>query len=320
MKVKTSIFIRFLIYSLLISATICIADPNCSMLSEEVTLYFGIETNIPDINHPVTVDVYHTDVEVSFTSAGWDVVLSYDEPGFPGGNDVNLNESLLYGNENSYIASVPAGFEFTGANEGDEMWILPQSSGNGALPLGFAAERSDSFNLCNWEPNDPNKGADIIDKWYKVKLLDVKGPEDSDFSLWQTGPTTVFMSTAWGGITDGDVYYIIDGGHAHMNWGFTKQGLYEIDFRISTVYKCDSELTADLWPLGDEYYRGDCIIDFYDYAVFARNWFEDNCDTDPGLCEGADMDQPVDNQVDLKDLDVLAEQWFTCGYPKCDLQ
>lgn len=310
MKIHTNLIFGCV---LLLLCFVCHADPN-SLISEEVTLYFGIETNLPDPCRPVTVDYTHTDLDVSFTSLGWGIIISNDTLG-----DHDPNQCLLYGNENTYYSDIPAGFEFTGANEGDELWILPQQAYNGELPLGITAKRSDSSNLRDWDPNDPDKGADTAAKWYRIRLLDVRGPADANFSMWQTSPTTVYMSTAWGGITDEDAYYIIDGSNcSHMNWGFTKQGNYQVDIEVSTVYRCDEELTADLWPVGDEYYRGDCIVDIHDYAVLARNWFITDCDSQPNLCEGADLNQPADNQIDLKDLNVLAQQWFSCGYPGCD--
>jgi hypothetical protein len=52
--------------------------------------------------------------------------------------------------------------------------------------------------------------------------------------------------------------------------------------------------------------------------MLARNWFRTDCDIQTDLCEGADLNLPADNQVDLKDLNVLAQQWFSCGYPGCD--
>ncbi len=296
-------------FALLTLSFICNADPNCSLLSEEVTLYFGIETNLPDPCRPVTIDSTHTDIDVSFISTGWGIVISNDILG-----DYDPNQCLLYGNENTYYSPVPAGFEFTGANEGDEIWILPQNAYNGELPLGFAAEFSDSSKLRDWDPNDPDKGADTADKWYRIRLLDVRGPADANFSMWQTGPTKVYMSTAWGGITHEDVYYINDGGHSHMNWGFTKEGNYEIDLEVSTVRLCDVELTADLWPVGDEYYRGDCRVDLSDFAVLALYWLESGC----GLCSGADLSDPADGNINNDDLMFYSQQWLQCGYPGCE--
>ncbi|MHC5060410.1 MAG: choice-of-anchor M domain-containing protein [Planctomycetota bacterium] len=302
---------KILLYMVLLAAPVCTAN-NCSLLTQDVTLYFGIETPVPEPDFPVVIDRLHTDFEVSFTSSGWNIVHSYD------GNDINLDDGLLYGDTNAYYASVPSGFEFTGAQAGDDIWILPQSFKPQVVYLGMAAEHS-SGALCNWNPNDTSKGANYPAQWYQVRLLDVRGPENSDFSLYQTGPLKIFMSTASGGITDDDAYYLTAGSHTHMNWGFTEPGYYEVDFEISTVHSCDSGLTADLWPLGDAYYHGDCHVALHDLAVFSRNWLQTDCSNQPHLCEGADLAEPLDNQVGFDDLVIFADQWIGCGYPGCAL-
>ena len=150
-----------------------------------------------------------------------------------------------------------------------------------------------------------------------MRLLDVRGPEDSDFSLWQTGPFELFMSTELGGITDDDVYYIDDGLHRHVNWGFTKPGFYEVDFEVSTVYTCNGALTADIWPAVEGFYD-DCVVDLRDLMVMSRDWLRTDC-SDPNNCVGGDISDPNDGTVDYDDLSILADQWLECGYPGCDL-
>jgi hypothetical protein len=291
-------------------------------LSREVTFHFGIETPVPDVDHPVTVDLFHTDLEVSFTPDGWDLLVSYDEPGSgQGGAHVRPEDALLYGSPNARIAlpSIPPGFEFIGAQAGQTIWVLPQNEGNGALPLGIAAERADSGRLCAWNPGDP-LGADTPDKWFRIELLDVRGPASGEFSIWQAdgiNPAVMYMSTADGGITQDDVYHISAGSHVHMNWGFTKSGHYEVDFRISTIYRCESSLVADLLPLEDGVYAGDCLVDFRDLAAMASHWLNGGCGGEPDACVGADVNDPADGGVNWVDLSILAGQWLQCGYPGC---
>ncbi|MBN2139233.1 MAG: choice-of-anchor M domain-containing protein [Sedimentisphaerales bacterium] len=295
----------------------------CAKISSDITtLYFGVETPIPDENHPHTIDTYHTDIDVSFAESGWAIQIFHDAPDGDAGDhnhDEGLAsaEALLYVNSNARISldSIPSGYEFIGAEAGETFWVLPQIAGSGALPLGFAAENADEQSLCSWNPDDP-RGANIADKWFEVRLIDVRGPEGGDFSLWHAESGTapvVFMSTYDNGINDDDVYYISAGSHGHMNWGFTKGGFYEVDLVVRTVYECYDGLSADLASRG----FGDCRVNFEDYAILASHWLATGCGGEDDICEGADISVPSDGQVDWGDLCALAYQWLRCEYPGC---
>lgn len=313
----------FILVMVLISIPMpVLAEDKCTLISSDVTtFYFGIETPLPDANHPITIDFFHTDIEVAFTQMGWDIVVASDDPDSPlGENTIAPEDALLYGNANSRItlSSIPNGFEFIGAKPGQTLWVLPQTEGSGALPLGLCAEEADISHLCYWDPND-SRGADTTDKWFEVKIVAVRGPADANFSMWQADaihPPVVFVSTTEGGITDDDVFYISAGSHTHLNWGFTKSGLYEIDFRISTIYKCDAALTADIAPIGNEFYRGNCIVDFHDFALFVSHWLETGCGDTLNSCEGTDLDG--NGAAGVGDLAILTNQWLQCGYPSCE--
>jgi len=325
MYVSGLIAIKFLILArvfIAVSSPV-LAENNCALVSSKVTtFYFGIETPIPDINHPKTVDTFHTDIEVAFTQTGWDIVVASDELDSSLGEiAVEPSEALLYVNINARIMlpSIPSGFEFIGAKAGETFWVLPQTEGSGALPLGLCTEEADISRLCDWNPGD-YRGADITDKWFEVKVVGIRGPADANFSMWQADaihPPVVFVSTAEGGLTDDDVFYISAGGHSHLNWGFTKLGLYEVDLQISTVYKCESTLTADLAPIGNEFYKGNCIVDFSDFALLASHWLETGCGISGGMdsCKGTDWDG--NSEFGFGDLAIFAEQWLQCGYPGC---
>jgi surface-anchored protein len=298
------------------------AQGHCAKVSQDVTLYFGIETNLPDPNHPTTVDMYHTDVEVSFRSSGWDPVISYDEPGTGvKGRDLPPQDALLYGNANSrwVLPSIPAGFEFIGAEAGQPFWILPQSAGTGVLPLGFAAQCADTGRLCRWNPHD-SRGAATADLWVEVRLLDVRGPTDAHFALWQADgihPPVVFMSTHDWGLTEKNILYISAGSHMHLNWGFTRPGRYALDLRLSTVLHCDDWLTADWAPPGDDAYYGDGRVDFRDFAGMAASWLQTPQADDLDTLMFIDPDNPSD-PIGIDELAALAEQWLQCGYPGCE--
>jgi len=318
--------IKFLIsISILITTSLpVLAEERCTLISSKATtFYFGIETPLPDVNHPVTIDFFHTDIEVAFTQTGWDISVASDQPNSPlEESSIAPEDALLYGNINARIMlpSIPSGFEFVGAKAGQTLWVLPQTGGSGVLPLGIAAEQADVSRLCLWNPDD-HRGARDGDKWFEVKLVAVRGPADANFSIWQAdgiNPPVVFVSTYGGGITDDDVFYISAGSHTHINWGFTKPGLYEVDFRISTVYKCDNILTADIAPIGNEFYKGNCFVDFNDFALLASHWLQTGCGVKPNPCEETDLDGLGDGKVGFSDLAILAAQWLRCGYPGCE--
>jgi surface-anchored protein len=306
---------------LLMAALPAWAGGHCAKVSTDVTLYFGIETDLPDPNHPFTVDLYHTDVEVSFRTTGWAVVISHDLPGAGAKSlEIPTDEALLYANPKSrwVLPAIPPGYEFIGATPGEPLWILPQSAGTGALPLGIAAERADAGRLCRWNPEDA-RGADRPDLWFEVRLLDMRGPADANMALWQVDgvhPPVAFMSTHDGGITPEDVFHISANSHVHLNWGFTQPGLYAVDFRISTVLRCDEWLTADWAPPGDGTYYGDCRMDFLDFAWMAAHWLATPPADDPFSFNVVDPDDPA-AVIGLDRLIELADRWLLCGYPGC---
>jgi hypothetical protein len=282
-----------------------------------------METPLPqEPNGPVAVDLYHTDLELSFRPGGWEIVVSHDCPGCgAAGLDLPPEEALLLGNPNSawLLSSIPPAFEFIGAKPGEPFWVLPQSSGSGALPLGLAVEQADRARLCPWNPGD-SRGADTEDLWFELRLLDVRGPADADFAMWQANafsPPVVFVSTHEGGIDGNDVFYISDGSHVHMNWGFTQPGTYEIDFRVTTVLRCAEELAADWAPLGDGFFNGDCRVDALDFAQLAAHWLRTPAADDPNTWMFADPND-AGHPISTDNLLLLADQWLECGYPGCE--
>jgi len=295
---------------------------HCAKVSKNVTLYFGIETDLPDPNHRITVDTYHTDFDVSFQPSGWDVVISYEGPS-PSVTHQDLcpEEALLYGNAKSrwLLPSIPAGFGFIGAKPGQPFWILPQNAGTGALPLGLSTEKADTGRLCRWNPHD-SRGAANDDLWFEVRLINVHAPADANFALWQADgvhPPVVFMSTHDWGITDQNVCYISAGSHVHLNWGFTQPGLYALDFRISTALNCDDWLTADWAPSGDGTYYGDGRVDFQDFARMAVNWRQTPHPDDPNTSMFFKPQEPA-HPVGLTELITLKEHWLRCSYTGCE--
>ena len=298
------------------------AQGHCARVSTDVTFFFGVATEVPDPNHPVTVDIFHTDLELSFRRSGWAVVVSYEPPDAPPeGLDLLPAEALLFANPSTRfdLASVPLGFEFIGAKPGEPFWILPQNTFTNALALGIAIERADRDRLCSWNPGD-TRGADTDDRWFEFRLMELHGPADANFAMWQADGVSapvVHASTHEGGITEDDVFYMTEGGHTHMNWGFTQPGLYAIDFRVSTVLRCEESLSADWAPLGNTFYNGDCRVDALDFAHLAAHWLETPDSDDPNTWMFVDPYDP-EGPIHTNDLVRLMDQWLECGYPGCN--
>lgn len=283
------------------------ADETCFMVtSERFTLHFEVDS-WPDLNDANALDIHHTDIDIPFTSQGWDIMVSHDYP-HPD-TQILPEDAVIFVNPHAHTtAPVSEKFSFLGVTTQDpNIWILPQNEPSGVLWLGWNTSRSDQNRLCLWTPQDSR--AQPSAKWHRVDLTGFSGPENGHFSLWNTlamGEFRVWMSTYENGIDITDSYYILSPAHSHINWGFTKPGSYDIDFHVSTFYTCDGDLVADI--------SGDCRVTMIDAALFAGNWLDSTC----GTCNGADIHTPRDMNVNADDLNVLALQWLDCGYPACE--
>jgi hypothetical protein len=118
----------------------------------------------------------------------------------------------------------PAGsaWDFLGAPT-DQVWFLPQSSDPDKPFLGFGLEdltASDWNGALTWN------------------LVGMTAPAGGSFALWQNdafGNPTAFMSTV-DGISTADSFSQVAGGHEHFNLGFTREGIFELQFRISGTH------------------------------------------------------------------------------------
>ena len=145
-------------------------------------------------------------------------------------NQVSLMASddthgLLYAS-NQCVVICPESMKFTPppgtplGNEGDPLWILPQSPYAGVPYVGVSAEQAPSGGF-----NDP----------LTLKLTRLEGP--GQFILWQAGSFGGFdvkMDTR-DGIGSNESITLPVGGHAHYNWGFTTSGVYRAYFQASGV-------------------------------------------------------------------------------------
>lgn len=121
-----------------------------------------------------------------------------------------------------------------GVSAGVSYWFLPQAHGGpgGADALGspFVGIGAEELDAIDWTGG------------LSLTLTGMSGP--GQFSLWQDGISpTFFMSTA-DGISALDSYLVTPGSHAHVNWGFTVPGTYELTFEATGNHVTDGPVSG----------------------------------------------------------------------------
>ncbi len=115
---------------------------------------------------------------------------------------------------------------------GDYIWVLPSSiEPDTVMPyLGFGTEELD-------DGSDTPANTSDDHTWSKIKysILDVKCPTDGNFSMWTGTTTPTFYWKTSDGIDSTDVYSQSIGGHNHANFGFTTEGVYEVQMQLSAT-------------------------------------------------------------------------------------
>ena len=181
----------------------------------------------------------HVDLEVRYSGGVLGGPIRADSGSVP------RDEGLLYDGPvgtTSIARPLDPIWNFLGVGAGQPIFFWPQSSVAGRMYLGFGSDGGaiPPGTFQSYLETDPR--VNLTAAWNKITLLDVRyeptlGVSGSaHFSLWQTdgvGGVDVWMSTFDGGITGTDATWLIAGGHAHYNWGFSKSGYYQIDFRYS---------------------------------------------------------------------------------------
>lgn len=192
----------------------------------------------------------HMDIDFNITAGGvWFTSLNHD---VQGEFEVDTN-SILYGSSDlmpdGIRTSRPSGnsWNFLGVSAGQDIWVFPQVQGaapNAVWP-GLSTEQTSSSILGNWDPETPLVGSG---KWLELSLVGMAYYGTAtvhEFSMWSTGTfgtPNVWMSTK-DGISGLDAFPMLPGGHSHMNWGFTGEGIYDLTFELST-YLADGTLSV----------------------------------------------------------------------------
>ena len=99
-------------------------------------------------------------------------------------------------------------------------------------------------------------------------------------------------------------WYTIDGGG-----GLSSGGTYEIVGTIGQHDAGESMVGGDYAHSGGFWVGGTfCIVNFEDFAEFARHWLDTPCDAGNDWCGGADLDESGD--VTIGDLREIAYFWL----------
>jgi len=176
----------------------------------------------------------HADIALRFNGSGIVLDWQFDSGAVLGGNtltsSIHREPSGAYarvGDAAQFI--VGSAVDFLGVNSGSTVWILPAFQ-NTALPfLGTSSEGLSGFN--------PAFTANSL------KLTGFAGP--GNFALWQVsgfGTSTVLFRTN-DGLADSDIINPAINSHAHYNWGFTSEGVY--DLTILATASRGSEVFTD---------------------------------------------------------------------------
>ncbi len=180
------------------------------------------------------IDYDHVDVVgVNYSNGHWSQ-FDQDRDLGPGlGTSLTAYKTLMEVNSNARTTMPSSStYSFIGGTPGQQIWVLPQQQNPNLLYAGSESLAITPGTFAAYIPNDPRVPQSVAFPWLKVQVTAVHGP--GQFSMWQDGnpDPTVWVSTA-DGLDSSDAIYIPVDGHIHYDWGFTKPGLYEIDFQVS---------------------------------------------------------------------------------------
>lgn len=182
--------------------------------------------------HPLITE--HVDLNISLSGTDWTLEPRDNDAGgvpYPSGLAILHVDAA---SQTSRPAS--SAFDFIGTPSGTPYYRLPQSQNQSLLFLGIAGYGVTPSQIDSYNASTESGGrVSGTGRWVKLLLDSVRGP--GQFSLWQDslGGPNVFISTATTapGNAGIDAAWILANGHTHFNYGFTKPGLYEVNFRPS---------------------------------------------------------------------------------------
>lgn len=160
----------------------------------------------------------HADIGLAYESGELELHYHFGSgavlDGVPLGTDLEVDPSD-YGVRVADVARVILGanVSFLDALAGDPLWRLPSSNTPGLPFLGIASKELDS--------NDFGSAS--------IQLTGFSGPGGGEFALWQSdGFVTNVLWQTFGGLDGTDMLPMVIGGHDHFNYGFTAEGVYDL--------------------------------------------------------------------------------------------
>jgi len=121
------------------------------------------------------------------------------------------------------VRTAGAQWDFTGAADGESLWVLTNVSDPARPYLGWSSEE---LTLGDWQ--------DGVIQFVLAGI--VSGPVGGVFSIWGVdgfGAPVVKASSLAGGVTEFESAIPV---HTHLNLGFTKAGTYEVEIKARGVY------------------------------------------------------------------------------------
>ncbi|TLD72173.1 PEP-CTERM sorting domain-containing protein [Phragmitibacter flavus] len=203
----------------------------------------------------------HMDINMNIDEDGqWTFALDHDGAGsgFEGGGGSGAFtreadvETVIY-IPGSKSLNRPSGstWDFFGVGAGQPLWIFGQNQDQSFVWPGLNTEETTPGLISTWRPDHPLLTA--ANSYMELRLTDMQYYGEgtaNHFSMWIAGAfgsSNVWMSTA-NGIDSNDAFFMLPGGHSHMNWGFTSQGIYDLTFVARTML--DGEMvTSDPFTL-----------------------------------------------------------------------
>jgi len=153
-------------------------------------------------------------------------------------NGVELMDEAEYEPEDIYVrvpssqfVNRPPGatWDFIGTSAGGDVWYLPQGQIAGVPFLGSGAEETDP---ADWAPGS-----------FTYIITAVSRPAGSHFSIWQSDPfgSPIVLATTNDGLPD--TLPVPAGSHIHYNWGFTAEGIYQVQITAAGTHLIDGPVT-----------------------------------------------------------------------------
>ncbi|MFD2255767.1 choice-of-anchor M domain-containing protein [Luteolibacter algae] len=203
----------------------------------------------------VVIGAGHLDIHANLTAGGdWEIFIQHDEVGSPQPTRYEADtESILYLPPGKELTR-PSGsaWDFLGMGAGENVWIFPEGQDSDLVFPGLNTEGISSTTVGSWTPAHSLVGTG---QWIEFRLLSMTYSgegTDNHFSMWKfAGGPNVWISTADGISTDGsaDSYFLSPGGHSHMNWGFSSEGIYDLTFEARAVLPDGKETVSDPFTL-----------------------------------------------------------------------